>query len=502
MKPTIPARDAFTDPDLLAHVMQGDSWRPQRTLLMAALGETLTEDERVIFKQFTGRDREPGRPVSEFCTIAGRRTGKTQMISAAATYLSGLCSYDDVLAGGETGTLLCLAQDQRVAAQILDYCEENFAGSKILSQLVVGRTQDTIQLRNHLRIEVRPASFRKLRGPTYVAIIADELGYWFSDDFYQNTDVEVLAAARPGLLTTHGMVIMASSPYGRKGVLWETFKKHYGPTGSPAVIVAKGTSVELNPTLDREEIERAIADDPERNTAEYLAEFRSDLASYVSPEAVEACISSGVRERPPQRGQYYFGFTDPAGGSGKDSMTLSIGHLQSGTQVLTIDALREARPPFSPEVVTGEFSELLKSYGITSIISDRTGLGWSKEMFAHHGITCEQNAEPKTALYTNFLPLINSVRVELLDHQRSIDQLCALERSTSKIDHPPNGHDDLINAIAGVASISINKFGGYDHTYSWVDGLPAAEPDGGRFARATRWRQYLQANGMPPWARL
>jgi hypothetical protein len=291
---------------------------------------------------------------------------------------------------------------------------------------------------------------------------------------------------------------MASSPYARKGLLWETFKRHFGPNGSPAVLVARGISTELNPTLDREEIERELLRDPERNRAEYLCEFRSDLASYVLREAVEACISVGVRERPPQRGQHYFGFTDPAGGTGRDAMTLAIAHVKPGMKVLTYDALREARPPFSPEAVTKEFSELLRSYGISSIVSDKVGLGWSKEMFAHHGITCEQNAEPKNNLYVNFLPLINSVRVELLDDQRSITQLLALERSTSKIDHPPNGHDDLINAIAGVASISINKYGGYNHTYSWVKGLPAAEPDGGRFARALRWSQYLQANGAPP----
>jgi hypothetical protein len=67
----------------------------------------------------------------------------------------------------------------------------------------------------------------------------------------------------------------------------------------------------------------------------------------------------------------------------------------------------------------------------------------------------EQNAEPKSTLYTNMLQLLNS-RVELLDEPRSIAQLCSLERRTARsgrdsIDHPPGGHDDLINAVAGVA---------------------------------------------------
>ena len=202
MKPRTPMRDALSDPDLLGHVMVGDTWKVQRTLSIAAMGEALTDAERVIFKKFTGREREPGQRVHEFYTIAGRRAGKTVTMGMLATYLGACCDYRDVLIPGETGVLLCLAQDQRVAAQILSFVEENLNASPILKQLVVNRTADTIELKNNVRIEVRPASFRKLRGPTYIGIVADELAFWFVDDFYVNPDVEVLAAARPGMMTT------------------------------------------------------------------------------------------------------------------------------------------------------------------------------------------------------------------------------------------------------------------------------------------------------------
>ena len=44
--------------------------------------------------------------------------------------------------------------------------------------------------------------------------------------------------------------------------------------------------------------------------------------------------------------------------------------------------------------------------------------------------------------------------VELLDCPRLSAQLCSLERRTARggkdsIDHPPGGHDDLVNAAAG-----------------------------------------------------
>ena len=170
----------------------------------------------------------------------------------------------------------------------------------------------------------------------------------------QNPDVEVLAAARPGLLTTRGMLITASSPYAKRGVLWDTFRKHYGPDGSPSVLVAKGTTSAFNPTIPAEEIERELERDPVRNTAEYLAEFRDDVTSFVNSEVVRQC-TIGVTARPPSPHLNYAAFCDPSGGS-VDSMTLAIGHFDSAKQTVIVDCLLEQRAPFSPEMTVRDFS--------------------------------------------------------------------------------------------------------------------------------------------------
>ena len=298
MTPTVTMRKALSDAGLLKHVLAGDSWRTWRVLLIAAMGERLTDDERVIFKQITGREHEPNKRVSELEVIAGRRGGKTIALAAQATYISALCDHRDTLAPGETGVCLCLAQDSRISQKLLDFVQENLERSPVLAQLVVGRSQDTLQLKNNITIESRPASFRKLRGPTYVAVICDELAFWYVDDFYVNPDVEILAAAKPGLMTTHGPLIMASSPYAKRGVLYENYKRHYGPNGSPAILVAKGTTRDFNPTISQEEIDAELEKDRARNTAEYLAEFRADLEA-LSPSRrsrlVSTSTSSNVR---------------------------------------------------------------------------------------------------------------------------------------------------------------------------------------------------------------
>jgi hypothetical protein len=62
--------------------------------------------------------------------------------------------------------------------------------------------------------------------------------------------------------------------------------------------------------------------------------------------------------------------------------------------------------------------------------------------------------KPKSDLYRDLLPLVNSGQVELLDYPKLVTQLCSLERRTARggrdsIDHPPHAHDDIVNAAAG-----------------------------------------------------
>jgi hypothetical protein len=59
-----------------------------------------------------------------------------------------------------------------------------------------------------------------------------------------------------------------------------------------------------------------------------------------------------------------------------------------------------------------------------------------------------------TGCYAALLPNLNAGRVELLDERRLVAQLLGLERRTARggrdsIDHAPNAHDDVANAVAG-----------------------------------------------------
>jgi hypothetical protein len=221
MTPLISLRAALDDPALLGGSMPGPTFLPMRSILLASMGEALTDEERVVFTQLTGRLREPLRRVDETIIVKGRRAGGSlAMGKVVIPFLAGLCRWP-MLAGGERGVLLVLAQDQRTADQVLDYAESSFAASPMLSTLVESRTVRMLSLNNGVDVEVRAADRRRLRGLTYIAVIADEVAFWTTDEYSANVDVEILNAVRPGLATTGGMLFMVSSPYARRAVLWD-----------------------------------------------------------------------------------------------------------------------------------------------------------------------------------------------------------------------------------------------------------------------------------------
>ncbi len=141
-----------------------------------------------------------------------------------------------------------------------------------------------------------------------------------------------------------------------------------------------------------------------------------------------------------------------------------------------LDLVREVRPPFSPEQVVAEFADTLKQYGISTVTGDRWGGEFVREPFRNAGIVYELSSSPKSEIYQNLLPLLNSGKVELLDHPRLIAQLCGLERRTARsgrdsIDHAPNCHDDLANAAGGALLMASSGSGRYDGSLAWVDDL-------------------------------
>ena len=240
-----------------------------------------------------------------------------------------------------------------------------------------------------------------------------------------------------------------------------------------------------------------------------VREFRSDIESFVSRDAIEACVALGVRERAPVPDVRYAAFVDPSGGSA-DSFTLAIGHRQDATTI--IDAVREIQPPFSPESVVVELADLLKRYGVSTVVGDRYGGEWPREAFRKCGVQYEPASRAKSDLYRDFLPLINSQQVDLLDIPRGIAQLCSLERRTARggrdsIDHAPGAHDDIANAIAGLV-VHLGGAFDYNTNLDWICGPDddvAVIPRANTISEKAAWARKqlhdycVSGDGTRPW---
>ena len=139
MTPFVTMRRALSDTHLLGAALGGDSWLAWRILLIAAMGEPLTDEERAIFAKLTGREREPGERVDELWCVIGRRGGKSRAIAALLVYLATMVDYRSQLVLGERGVVLCLARTQEQSQVVLEYVAGIIEAAPMLAKMVVRR---------------------------------------------------------------------------------------------------------------------------------------------------------------------------------------------------------------------------------------------------------------------------------------------------------------------------------------------------------------------------
>jgi hypothetical protein len=458
-KPPIDIITACTDPDIFGPWFRDmATWAAWFVVLKVMFGLPLSDDELAIFRKHTGRTTPAAEGYLSTTLVIGRRGGKSVAMALIAAYLAAFFDWRPFLTLGESGTIIIVAADKKQAAVTLGYLREMLS-IPLLKGMITRETAEVIELNSGVVIEVVTANFKTIRGRTVCCAIADELAFWETDEGGASPDSAILAALRPAMATVPGArLLKASSPYARRGVLWNDYKKHFGRDDSKTLVWQASTE-DMNPAVPADFIRDAYEDDPVSAEAELGANFRTDVESYINRDVVDACVVKGRFELPPlQSGKFlYTAFVDAAGGSGGDSMCLAIAHAE-GERVV-IDCVRERVPPFSPEDVVQEFAQLLRAYNIRKVMGDRWAGAWPSERFEVHKIGYEVAPKPKSNVYRDFLPLVNGQRVELLDHPKAIAQLCSLERRVARggkdsIDHPPGSshHDDVINVIAGVAT--------------------------------------------------
>lgn len=444
----ISIRDVMTDPSLFGDMFADDSFTAWRALLCAFYGLKLTRKERRIFESITQRAESPKAALDELWLVVGRRGGKSQMAALLAIFLAAFHDYSDRLSPGEVATVMILAADRKQARAVFRYVSGLIQDNPMLAAMVVREDKEVIELNNRTAIEISTASFRSVRGYTLAAVIADEIAFWRSEDS-ANPDYEIINALRPAMATLNGKLIALSSPYSKRGELYNSYRRYFG-TADKSILVAQADSMTMNPKLPPKVVKQAMERDPASASAEYMAQFRSDIDSFLPREVIEACARLDRLELPPIKGVHYSAFVDPAGG-GADEFCIAIGHRED--ERLIVDVVRARKG--TPAAIVSDYAVIMKDYGLSRAVSDKYAGTWPADEFKRHGITINQSAKPKSELYRDALAVFNSGQVELPPDVRLINQFTNLERRTARggrdsIDHAPGGHDDRANVVAGL----------------------------------------------------
>jgi len=292
--------EAIEDPRFFRPLFRDIStWRGWIVFLKSVFGIPISDAvELGVYESCTGLSSPKNIRAREVYCIAGRRSGKSWISSIIAVYLACFKDWRPFLSPGERGMIFVVACDKLQSSVIKQYISGILHSNRGFEKMIIGETAERIDLINNITIMVKTASYRSIRGFTLLCAILEELAFWRSDETSSNPDREILSAVRPALATIpDSLLIGISTPYARSGVLWDQFRSHFGNADAPYLIWRAPTRA-MNPTISQEQIDEALHEDVVAARAEWQAEFREDLESYLSVEMIERAVIPGRFELP------------------------------------------------------------------------------------------------------------------------------------------------------------------------------------------------------------
>ena len=379
--------------------------------------------------------------------VCGRRSGKTQMISAELI----------------RGAVLGIYKRQMVIGP--QYKHTIIVYDKIIELMFRAKVYDDIEktvMSPYPKIVFKNGSYvdfgsadnpNSLRGENYERVFKDESSF---------IKAGAKNAIKPLTYDTGAPVWETTTPWG-KGEVWELWERgmsgdedygcfHYNYKDNPYILPEGIKEIEK----DIEE----YGEDSEYVQCEIYGNFAEDRDRYFKKEEIENCIEEYSLPEVPIRKMDYFLGNDIAGEGEDESVFISLLSHGGGMRVVSIDNYEKNKP----REIVGMNVELNKKYQYSSMGLDKTGMGegpadWLGEEFEKQGISStivngfRFTTQFKMDIFSNLKKLMNQGKLKFPNHKKLVFQLRDLryERTSSgdlKIHHSDNRFDDYPDALA------------------------------------------------------
>lgn len=397
-------------------------------------------------------------PVSKVVeVVAGRYSGKSSMICGLRALHLGLTVDVSKLAKREIASIPIVAPDLQTAQITVRYAlgaAETLLGEKGLCDIKADGFSFLRANGRKVRIEAKAASAggKSIRGRSMPAAVMDECAFFRDKDHVVN-DAEIFAALMPRIMPG-GQVLIGSTPWTEKGLLFELWRDNYAkPT---TALVAHAPTLAMRPDADTAAIVAAERlRDPVNARREYDAEFLpQDAASFFDSRAITMSVCDSLPLAP---GGERFAGADF--GFARDSSALVVVSRDGDT--VTVVHIDEAVPgdnPLVPSEVIGRFAEAVRKHRATGLCADAHYREAVREHLLASDLalmTAPEGAKGKAASYALTKTLLQQGRLRLPRNERLIQQLkditvrptAAGGLSIQAPRWPGGGHGDIVSAL-------------------------------------------------------
>jgi hypothetical protein len=400
------------------------------------------------------------------CWALGRRSGKSTLASIVALHDCLLRpELDEMVRKGEHRYAVAVATRTQQARLIVSAARSIVEQSPLLAGMLQSATEDELRFKNGTVLSAFPCSSRGGRGWPISTLILDELAHFVSDaseGFQTASRVWDSLAPATAQFADRGRIIASSTPYGSDGLFAELWSKCN--TGELADGLAQQlATVDVNPTIPVEFLERERARDPESYKSEYQALFVGSGLAYLDPELIDDAVVDRP-ELPPSEVRSPIAGLDPAFSS--DPFGLAILDRVPGDRRLRLALARSWLPQRSSsfeerrEVEDQTLAQViaeLKRYRVHQVTTDQYVAPAVMDRLRRAGFAIEavpMTATSKTQAFAELRAKLYSRELELYHNPDLIAELRRLRSrytaGSSAVINPRVGgsHGDMAQALA------------------------------------------------------